>query len=100
MLCLPAPCRINLLRVMNALGTDNVRLAREEEFAPTFPDCEPGAMPPLGNLYGVPVWVDRSLAEGERIVFQAGTHTETISMDYIDYARLARPVMADLCSPA
>jgi Ala-tRNA(Pro) deacylase len=100
MLCLPAPCRVNLLRLTNVLGTDNVRIAREEEFARMFPDCEVGAMPPLGNLYHLPVWVDRVLAESERIVFQAGTHTETIDMDYLDFAHLARPVMADLCSPA
>ena len=99
MLCIPAPCRVNLLRLMNALGTDNVRLAREDEFTRVFPDCEPGAMPPLGSLYRMQVWVDRTLAEGERIVFPAGTHTATVEMDYLDFARLARPVMADLCSP-
>jgi Ala-tRNA(Pro) deacylase len=99
MLCLPAPCRVNLLRLMNALGTDNVRLAREDEFSSAFPDCELGAMPPLGCLYGIRVWVDRTLAECERIIFPAGTHTETVEMDYIDFARLTRPVMADLCSP-
>jgi len=99
MLCLPAPCRLNMLRLMNVLGTDNIRLAHEEEFAATFPDCEVGAMPPFGNVYGLQVWVDRTLAEGERIVFQAGTHTDTVEMDYLDFARLARPIMADLCSP-
>ena len=100
MLCLPAPCRLNLLRLMNVLGTDNLRLAHENEFAGAFPDCETGAMPPLGNLYHMTVWVDRTLAEGERILFQAGTHTDTVEMDYLDFARLARPIMADLCSPA
>jgi Ala-tRNA(Pro) deacylase len=99
MLCLPAPFRVNMLRLMNALGTDNIRLAREDEFACLFSDCEVGAMPPFGNKYGMPVWVDRTLAEGERIVFQAGTHTDTVEMEYLDFARLARPVMADLCSP-
>ncbi len=98
MLCIPAPCRVNLLRLMNALGTDNVRLACEDEFAQAFPDCELGAMPPIGGLYGMRVWVDRTLAEGERIVFPAGTHTATVEMDYIDFAHLTRPVMADLCS--
>ena len=88
-----------MLRLMNVLGTDNIRLAHEEEFAATFPDCEVGAMPPFGNVYGLQVWVDRTLAEGERIVFQAGTHTDTVEMDYLDFARLARPIMADLCSP-
>ena len=99
MLCIPAPCRVNLLRLMNALGTDNVRLAREDEFARAFPDCELGAMPPLGSLYDMPVWVDRTLAEGERIAFPAGTHTATVEMDYLDFAHIACPVMADLCSP-
>jgi Ala-tRNA(Pro) deacylase len=100
MLCVPAPCRVSLLRLMDVLATDNVRIAREDEFAAAFPDCELGAMPPLGNLYGMPVWVDKQLALDDHILFQAGTHTDTIDMAFVDFAHLARPVLADLCSTA
>lgn len=99
MLCLPATCRLNMLRVMDACGTDNVRLAREEEFADAFPGCEPGAMPPLGHLFRMPVIADRRLLEDERIIFPAGTHTDTFEIAYTDFARLVRPMAADLCSP-
>lgn len=98
MLCIPAPCRVNLLRLMDALGTDNVRIAREDEFVAVFPDCETGAMPPFGHLYGMRVWVDKQLALHDDIIFQAGTHSDTVEMAFMDFAQLVRPVLADLCS--
>ncbi len=96
MLVLPAPYRVDLAKAAEALEAKEVRLAREAEFAGTFPDCEVGAMPPFGHLYGVPVYVDRALAEDETIVFQAGTHTDTMSLKYADFARLAEPKVCQL----
>lgn len=95
MLALPAPYRVDLAKVSAILGAKEVRLAHEEEFAAAFPDCEVGAMPPFGNLYGLPVYVDKALAEDETIVFQAGTHTDTISMNYADFERLVKPTVAE-----
>jgi Ala-tRNA(Pro) deacylase len=97
MLCLPAPCRVNMLKLMDLLGTDNLRLAREDEFERAFPDCEVGAMPPFGNLYRMPVFVDRQLAADERIMFPAGRHTDTFEMAYADFARLVHPLVGDFC---
>jgi Ala-tRNA(Pro) deacylase len=96
MLALPADYRVNFEKAAEVLGAKAVRLAHEDEFAATFPDCEIGAMPPLGNLYGLPVYVDRNLAEDETIVFQAGTHADTMSVKYADYERLVQPTVADL----
>ena len=98
MLVLPAPARVDWTRVAEALGTEEVRLAHESEFARTFPDCEVGAMPPFGNLYGLPVYVDQSLAADEKVFFQAGAHDETFSLRYADFARLAKPNVARLAS--
>jgi Ala-tRNA(Pro) deacylase len=56
-----------------------------------FPDCELGAMPPLGSLYNLPVFVDESLAADEAIVFNAGTHRDAIRMLYDDFVRLTKP---------
>jgi Ala-tRNA(Pro) deacylase len=95
MLVLPAPHRVDLVRLKGVLRAGSVRLAREEEFANLFPDCETGAMPPFGNLYGVPVYVDVRLAQDPHIVFNAGTHRETMRIAYADYERLARPDVAD-----
>jgi len=96
MLVLPAPQRVDLTKAAAALGAKEVRLAREEEFASLFPDCEVGAEPPFGNLYGLPVYVDRELAKDETIVVEAGTYTETISLRFADYQRLVQPTIADL----
>ncbi len=98
MLVLPAPARVDWTRVAEAVGTDEVRLAHESEFARTFPDCEVGAMPPFGNLYGLPVYLDQDLAANEKLFFQAGTHDETFSIRYADFARLAQPRIAPLAS--
>lgn len=94
---LPATRRLDLLKLepLIALG-GQPRLAHEHEFTHLFGPCEAGAMPPFGNLYGLPVYVDRSLAEEEFIVFQAGTHTETVRMRYADFVQLVKPVVADL----
>jgi Ala-tRNA(Pro) deacylase len=93
MLVLPAPWRVDLDQAAAVLGTGEARLAREEEFVAAFPDCELGAMPPFGNLYRLPVYVERSLAEDQTIYFQAGTHTDTMSVPYSDFARLVQPTV-------
>ena len=96
MLALSAPRRVDVEKTATALGAKEVRLAHEQEFAATFPDCQVGAMPPFGNLYNVPVYVDQVLTEDDTIVFRAGTHTDTISLKYADFDRLVKPIVADL----
>ena len=93
MLALPAPYQVDMDKAGKVLGVE-VRLAHEEEFENTFPDCEVGAMPPFGNLYEVPVYVEAALAEDETIVFRAGTHTDTMSLSYADFERLVEPTIA------
>jgi Ala-tRNA(Pro) deacylase len=70
-------------------------IAKEKDFEELFPDCEIGAMPPFGNLYNLEVWVDQILTEDEFIVFQAGSHVETLRIKYSDYARLVSPKVGD-----
>lgn len=93
MMVLPARWNVDLRRLRTVFATHQVRLATEDEITGLFPDCELGAMPPFGNLYGLPVYVDQSLTEDEEIVFQAGTHSEAIRMRYWDFAALAFPVV-------
>lgn len=95
MAVLPASWQVDLHRLREVFATPHVRLATEDEFKDLFPDCEVGAMPPFGILYGLPVYVDRALTEDEEIVFQAGTHSEAIRMRYADFAALALPVVAE-----
>ena len=93
---LPATHHVHLVQAAQALGVTAVRLAHEDEFAANFPDCEVGAIPPFGNLYGLPVYVDRSLTADDQIIFPAGTHTTTLTVAYPDFARLVEPVVLDL----
>ena len=96
MVVVPASRRVDLQKVAECLRVPDARLAHEGEFAGRFPDCESGAVPAFGNLYQVPVCVDDRLAAQETIVVQAGTHTDTISLRYADYADLVQPVLGDL----
>jgi Ala-tRNA(Pro) deacylase len=91
MVVLPASHRLELEPLGQAVDAESIRLATEEEFGHIFPDCEIGAMPPFGNLYNLEVWVDSALRSHPNIVFNAGTHAETIQMSYADFARLVRP---------
>jgi Ala-tRNA(Pro) deacylase len=86
---------VDLSKVSGAIGKE-VRLSSEAEFAAAFADCEPGAMPPFGNLYELPVYVDEALGRNERIVFQAGTHRVTMSVAYSDFERLVGPTVTDI----
>lgn len=95
MTVLPASHRINFERLKALLGAREVRLASEEEFAGLFPDCEVGAMPPFGRLFGLPVYSDQVLRQDERITFNAGTHTETVTIAYADFERLAEPTVGE-----
>src|SRR5579859_2521426 len=84
MAVLPAHRRLDLGALRDALKDPDVRLATEAEFVSLFPDSETGAMPPFGNLYGLPVYVDEMLAKDKEIVFNAGTHRETIKILFTD----------------
>jgi Ala-tRNA(Pro) deacylase len=99
LLVLPASLHVDLARLTAALGAKAIRLAHESEFVDTFPDCEVGAMPPFGNLYDLPVYVDRSLTNNEIVVFPAGTHTESMSVRFADYARLVEPTIVEFARP-
>jgi Ala-tRNA(Pro) deacylase len=95
MVVLPADRRVDLAKLDKLLG-QRTMLATEAEFKALFPDCAVGTMPPFGQLYGLPVYVDRSLTDATFIVFEAGTHTDAIRLSYADYARLAQPQVADV----
>jgi Ala-tRNA(Pro) deacylase len=97
---LPANLILDLEGFRAAAGAGAVRLAREPEFAALYPDCEPGAMPPFGKLYGQRVFVDRSLVGEIEMVFNAGTHSDAIRMHYGDFAELSNPVVGAFARPA
>jgi Ala-tRNA(Pro) deacylase len=95
MVVLPADHHIDLEKVEKAIGKP-VSLGKETEFKSLFPDSVTGAMPPFGNFYGLPTYVDKHLAEQDYIVFEAGTHTDAIKISYTDYANIVKPNVGDL----
>jgi Ala-tRNA(Pro) deacylase len=100
MVVLPASLKIDTAALEHALSYQHIQLATEYDFAVLFPDCEVGAMAPFGNLYGLPVFVDTVLTRDEEIVFNAGTHTDTIRMSYADFDRLVQPTVLSLARQA
>ena len=91
MAVLPANRKIVLQDLRDVTGSDRVKFASEEQFKGRFPDCEIGALPPFGNLYGMDVYVAESLSENAEIAFNAGSHTEIIRLSYKDFELLATP---------
>ena len=91
MAVLPADTKVVLQDLRDLTGHDNVKLATEAEFKARFPDCEPGAMPPFGNLYSMDVYAAESLTHNDTIAFNAGSHMEVIQLAYADFERLAHP---------
>ena len=90
---MPAPDRLDIGQMKATAKTDNVEIATEDEFRTRFPGCELGSMPPFGNLYGMAVYVSQSLKGNHDIVFNAGSLTELIDLDYSDFERLVAPTV-------
>lgn len=93
MAVLPADRKVVAQDLCDITGTDHVRFASENRFKSRFPDCEIGAMPPFGNLYGMEVFAAESLGENEEIAFNAGSHQEIIKLKYADFERLVQPMV-------
>jgi Ala-tRNA(Pro) deacylase len=98
MVVLPASCRLDLAALAHVLGKPSVSLVAESEMKELFPDCEIGAMPPFGQLYGLPVWVDawpatttRSCACGTRSTSGSrGPWSRTSAATEVDRGRRRR----------
>jgi Ala-tRNA(Pro) deacylase len=98
MAVIPANAQVSLNKLKKTLNAKQVTLASEDEISSLFSNCEVGAMPPLGDLYNIPVFVDDQLKDDHQITFNAGTHEDVIRMLYEDYEALVRPKVIDLTS--
>lgn len=96
MAVIPAHKNLDLERFAALAGEDRVFLMKEKTFGRLFPDCEVGAEPPFGNLYGIPVFVDENLAHEYEIYFQDGSHREVIAIRYEDFERMVHPVKGQI----
>ena len=100
MAVLPASYHVDLPLLKAAAKGNKIALASETDFRDRFPECETGAMPPFGQLYGMPVFVDETLTRDKEIAFNAGTHHELIRLSYEDFARLVQPKVAKFSTTA
>ncbi len=98
MAVLAAPVQVDLDRASDVLGHSEVRLATEDEFVAKFPDCDPGAEPPFGNLYGIPVFLDESLRARQTMVCRDGSHTSSITLAVTDYVAVVGPEIVDIAT--
>lgn len=98
MAVLPASVHVDLSRLKSATGASLVEIAGEDEFRDKFANCETGAMPPFGNLYGMEVFADRSLSRDKEIAFNAGSHRELVRLAWVDYVELVKPKMVHLAT--
>lgn len=96
MAVVPASFRVDLRLLKKVTGAQTVELASENEFKGLFPECETGAMPPFGNLYGIDVYADERLAKDRDISFNAGSHRELIRLSWENFDRLVKPRIVDL----
>lgn len=89
MCALPASYRVDLDELRAQLDADQVHLADENTLERLFPGCELGAEPPIGKLFGMPTLMDESLTADDLVLFQAGTHTDAVTMSLAEYRRVA-----------
>lgn len=97
MAVVPADSDVDVDEVQIAAGVHSIQRAQEDDLRLLFPNAELGAMPPLGTLFGLPVYLDRELANEEFIAFNAGTHRDLIHMRVADFRRLIQPIVGDFC---
>jgi len=96
MAVVPSNRMVSLDRVRANLGAKKIELAPEERFAGLFPECEVGAMPPFGNLFGLPVYMDPALDKYDFVYFNAGNHLQTVRLKLRDLKHLVKPRMVSL----
>lgn len=98
MVVMPSNEQVDLERLRKITGVRDVKLAVEEQFKDLFPGCEPGAMPPFGNLWGLKVYASPTLRRDEKIAFNAGSHTELVQMRYEDFEGLVQPEILEIAA--
>ena len=99
MCALPASYRVDMEELKDQLQAREVKLVEEPRLCELFPDCEMGAEPPIGRLYGMTTLMDESLVADDRVTFQAGTHEEAVTMSLAEYRRVALPEIAHFGRP-
>jgi Ala-tRNA(Pro) deacylase len=99
LLVLDALDRLDLRKGATALGTTHIHLISEAELAEIAPDIEVGALPPIGDLVGLPVLADPAIRDDPTITFPAGSHRFSVVVDREAWGRAVRVSYVDLVVP-
>ena len=96
LVAVPASRRLDMHLVRQAVGDNHARLATEDELRRDFPDYELGALPPLGSLLGLPLYLDPEVLEHDAVVFAAGSQTESVKLRATELADHERATVTPL----
>lgn len=96
---LPATHRIDLDRLAGILRTTDLGIATENELESVFSDCELGAIPPFGSIYGLRTVVDASLAGGNEIVIEGNARHEDLRIRFRDFEAIESPIRGRFAEP-
>ena len=100
MLVLPADRKFDIAAVKEFFGAKDIRLATEQEVLDVTGGVQIGGVPPLGNLFGMPVVADPTLFENDEIIFNAGDRCFSVAMRSADYRIIVDPQVAAICAAA
>ncbi len=85
---------IDMKKLKKILKTKSLSFASPEEVL-KITGCEPGGVPPFGNLFNIPIFLDSFITKHETIDFNAGLRTHSIEMMLKDYVEIVKPMIAE-----
>jgi len=97
MIVYPGCCEVNIDRIAKILSKENLYFPTESKLEHLFPDCETGATPPFGNLYGIQVYTESGLNDIDEIIFNGGTFRDTVKIRFDDYKNMVNPRIIGFC---
>jgi len=97
MFVIPADRKLHSKRVRHDLGVHGLRFATQDELK-ELTGLPPGAVPPFGSLFGLPTYCDTHLATNERINFNAGDNSISVSLRYEDYSKVENPSLGSFAT--
>ena len=98
LIVLDANDHLDLSKASDVLRSGKVKLVPEEELTELAPDCDPGAMPAVGSLFGLPTYADLHVCDSAEVSFNAGSHTVAVRVDRADWERALGVIYADLAA--
>lgn len=96
MLVVPGDMRFNESKVKQALGAKEIRFALENEVSEITGGVQVGGVPPYGNLFNLPVYVDPEVLKNEEIIYNAGDRSFSIAMKSSDWQKIVSPAIAEI----